>query len=101
MAYEVQILEDAQKEYLSIIEYLIKVLQSPQAATSFMNEFDQQIERIASNPEIFAISKMPELAARGYHTAFINRYVMLYKTVGHIIYIAHIFHQTQDYARLL
>lgn len=101
MGYKPVILDEAKREYASIVEYLVKILKNPQAATNFMDEFDRQILLVCENPEIFALSRLPELACKGYRTAFINKYIMLYKTQGNTLFISHIFHQSQDYARLV
>jgi len=101
MACKKVILDEAQREYRAIVSYLVEVLKSPQAAANFMDAFDEQLSLIAENPEIFALSRVPELAARGYRTALVNNYVMLYKAHEDKIVVAHVFHQTQDYARLV
>lgn len=101
MAYEAVILDEAKREFRSIIDYLCTVLESPQATATFMDEFEHQVSLITDNPELFALSRLPELAARGYRTAHINNYIMLYKVQDDLVIIAHIFHQTQDYARLV
>lgn len=101
MTYRVEILDEAQRELKSIIEYLLNVLKSPQAADNLLCEFDRQVDLIAPNPSVFAVSNLPELASKGYRTAHINNYIMLYTLRNDVIYIAHIFHQRQDYARLV
>ncbi len=101
MTYKVVILEESQREYRSIVDYLSNVLKSRQAAKNFIDEFDRQVCLISDNPNVFSLSRLPELAALEYHTAFVNRYVMLYKMKEDAAMIAHIFHQTQDYARLV
>lgn len=101
MAYKVSILESAQREFQEIVNYLLNIFKSPQAAENFINEFEYQVSLIKSDPCIFAVSKMPELAAKEYRVAFVNRYIMLYTVRGGMIFIAHIFHQRQDYARLV
>ncbi len=101
MAYKVFILDSAQREFKQIVAYLLNGLESPQAAEGFIGEFEHQVSLIEENPHIFAVSKMPELAAKGYRIAFINRYVMLYTMRGDDVFIAHLFHQRQDYARLV
>lgn len=101
MAYRRVILKSAQVEYREIVAYLAEVLKSPQAAVRFMNEFDYQLDLIAENPELFSLSRMPELAARGYRTAHVNNYLMLYKIQDQSVVVAHVFHQSQDYARLV
>ena len=41
------------------------------------------------------------LAKRGYRSALVGSYVLLYRFEGDTVYIAHIFHQRQDYATLV
>lgn len=52
-------------------------------------------------PLMHPLSHLPELAALGYRPIHIKRYAALYKVTNDKIVIAHIFHQTQDYARLV
>ena len=101
MAYNVTITPEARREYEQVLSYLSKVLNSPGAARRFADEFDHQLDSIRDNPELHALSRMPELAARGYRALIVNTYIALYKIAGDSIVIAHIFHQSQDYARLV
>ena len=101
MTYEVVILESAQKELQQIIDYLCDALKSAQAAKGFMDELEAQIALIEENPELFALSRMPELATKGYRVALIKNYGMLYTMREETLYVAHFFHQRQDYARLI
>lgn len=101
MAYEYVLLRSAQTEYSNIVKYLVDVSDGLQAASNFVDEFDRQIAIVCDNPFIHAVSRMPELAARGYRIFFVNRYVVLYKFEGDLVIVAHIFHQTQNYARLV
>lgn len=101
MAYRVVILDEAQKEFRCIVAYLADVLGSPRAAARFMDEFDHQLGLVRDNPEIHSPSRMPELAARGYRPMLVNTYIALYKVGGDAIVVAHVFHQSQDYARLV
>lgn len=101
MTYNKVILTEAQQEYRDIVGYMVGVLKSPQAAKGFMDEFDRQIDLIAENPELFSLSRLPELAARGYRAAPVKNYLVLYKMHDDNVVIAHIVHQLQDYARLV
>lgn len=100
MVYEAVILDEAKREFRAIVDYLCNMLKSPQAASDFMDEFEYQVSLITADPELFALSRLPELAARSYRTAHIKNYIMLYQASDGLVIIAHIFHQTQDYARL-
>lgn len=101
MAFPRVILASAQLEYRSTVEYLLHGFGSPSAAQRFMAEFDYQLGLVCDMPEIHALSRMSELAKMGYRPMLVNRYVALYRFDGEKIVVAHIFHQTQDYARLI
>ena len=101
MAFKRVILREAQREYRNIVAYLVEVLKSPRAATDFMDEFEYQLGLVTENPSLHAPSRLPELAARGYRSMLVKHYIVLYKVVGHSVVIAHIFHQSQDYAQLI
>ena len=101
MAYRKVILDEATREYREIVIYLAEILQSLQAAADFMDEFDCQLSLVAENPLLFGLSRMPGLAARGYRTMHVNNYVALYRVKDDMVVVAHIFHQTQNYASLV
>ncbi len=101
MAYKAVITREAQREYESIVSYLTSTLLSPAAANDFMNEFEYQVALTCEMPLMHSPSHLPELAALGYHPIHVKRYVALYKVADNTAIIAHIFHQTQDYARLV
>lgn len=101
MASSVVILDEAAVEYEQIVRYLALHLKSPQAARTFMGEFDHTVNLIRQNALAFPLSLMPELACHGYRKVPVGRYLMLYKVEGDTIFIAHIFHRSQDYARLV
>ena len=101
MAYKAVILDEAQREYRQIVDYLARILCSPQAAAAFVDGFERILSLVVDDPQLFAVSQLRELAARGYRTAFVGNYAMLYRLEGDLVAVAHIFHQTQDYARLV
>ena len=101
MAYRVVISTEAKREYDEIVHYLVDILKNPRAAQAFLDEFDFQIDLLQEQPLIRSLSHLPELAARGYRSFPIKKYVGLYKFKNDIVYIAHIFHQSQNYARLV
>lgn len=101
MAYRKVILAEAQQEYRDIVGYLVGVLQSKQAAQNFMDEFDKQVSLVAENPELYGLSRVPELAELGYRCAPVKNYLALYKVANERIVVCRIIHRSQDYARLL
>ena len=101
MPYKFQFLDEAKLEYEGIIQYLIDASEGIQAAQSFIDEFNKQVQLIRENPKLFNLSRLPDLAALNYRSMFINNYVVLYFFRDETIFIAHLFHQRQDYARFV
>ena len=99
MAYRKVILAEAQQEYRDIVGYLVSMSRSEQAARNFME--DKQVNLVAENPELYGLSRVPELAERGYRCASVNNYIALYKVADGQIVVCRIVHKSRDYARLL
>ena len=98
MAYRKVILAEAQQKYRDIVGYLVGVLQSRQAARNFMEEFDKQVSLVAETPELYGLSRVPEL---GYRCAPVKNYLVLYKVADGQIVVCRIIHRSRDYTRLL
>lgn len=99
MAYRLVVLETAQKEYDSILYYLTEVLKAPHAAASFHEEFLGKLRLVLDMPQALPLSKSSKLAALGYRAIFVKRYIALYRIEEDDVVLAHIFHQTQNYAK--
>ena len=99
MACRVVVTPTAAEEVRDSFAYLAVL--SPQAAKTFSSDYRAVVENIAHEVVEYRLSRIPELAAKGYRTALFNRYVLLYKKRSNTAYIAHVFHQSQDYARLV
>ena len=99
MAYEYVLLPHAQRDFDDIVQYLAIDLASPQAARHFIDEFVKKMALVCQSPHLYSLSRIPEIANRGYRPMPVMRYVALYSIRGDLIVVAHIFHQSQDYAR--
>lgn len=99
MAYELVLLPRAQHDFEEIVRYLAVDLASPQAAGHFVDEFERKTELLCENLCLYGLSRIPEVAARGYPPMPILRYVALYSVRENLMVVAHIFHQSQDHAR--
>lgn len=99
MGYSVIIHGQAKEDYHRIVDYLLLVSDGPTPAKRFMHEFDKQVALITADPGLYALSRVDALAELGYRSAIVNNYIMLYYTVEDTVHIAHVFHQSQDYAR--
>lgn len=95
------LLEGAQAELDSILSYLCKLTGETKAARDFADEFERQIAIACENPEIHALSRIPELARLGYRAMLVKNYVVLYAYRNEVILVTHVFHQRQDYAKLV
>lgn len=101
MAYKYRMLAGAQRDYENILNYLCSVADGLSAAKSFADEFDHQIGLVCENPYLYSLSRMPEVAALGYRVMLVNNYLALYFFRKETVFVAHIFHQMQDYGRIV
>lgn len=101
MAYRRRILPRAESELKEIVSYLCDILGSPGAARSFLDDFMGQVDTICEHPFMRPLSHLPELAALGYRSAPVGNYLFLYRVMDDWVVVAHVFHQSQDYARLV
>ncbi len=99
MVYKPRILPSAENELDGIISYLAG--HGPHTARAFTSEYRKQLDLLASGTIDYGLSKLPELAALGYHACLVNSHVLLYYYDGEDVVVAHVFHQSQDYARLV
>ncbi len=98
MACNVRILPTAEREVAEIVEYLARHGQN--TVRRFVSKYRLQLELLQSGTVDFGLSALPALAELGYHACRVNSYVLLYYREGDDIVIAHVFHQSRDYARL-
>lgn len=101
MACDYVLVEQAQRDYEGILRYLLVDLESPAAASRFADEFDRAIANACAMPSAYPLSRLPEVASLGYRPLFFMGYVALYAFRDNAVVVAHIFHQTQDYAHLV
>lgn len=101
MAYDVKVLPSAELEVEveDIVEYLSGFGMQP--ARHFIEDYRHRLELLASGVIDYGLCKLPEAAKLGYHACRVNSYIMLYYFEGDAVVIAHVFHQRQDYARLV
>ncbi len=101
MAHNVLVAEAAQAALVEACAYNGSVLCEPSAAVTLLDEFDRFVESVADLPEMYPLCQEKRLAAKGIRKALICGYVALYVYDGDEVNIIALFHQTQDYARLL
>lgn len=101
MACDVYLAAEAEHDRDDIVSYLLYRLNNRQAAGHFLDELDTLIDLLGRTPEMFPLSRDDYLAALGLHVAPCMKYVVLYRVSAAAVYVEHIFHGSQDYARLV
>lgn len=99
MGYSVRILPTAEEELNEIVGYLVRV--SPSAARRFLAAYERKLSLLRSGTIEFGLSPLPELASMGYRACGVGSYVLLYYRDNDCAVIAHIFHHSRNYARLV
>lgn len=99
MGFNKRFLENALEEVDSIVAGLN--LRSPKAAEIFLDSLSEQLDRLASGALSCGLCRVGKLARLGYRSALFDSYLFLYYIEGDDIVVAHVFHQRQDYARLV
>ena len=75
---------------------------SVRAANAFLDAVEDRIGMLEQGVVEFPFARDPALFAAGYHATLVKSYIMLYKvTENGDVHIAHVFHQSQDYASLV
>lgn len=97
---DVIISETAKGELRLITEYLSVFGRN--TAMSFAREFDDKVKSLEEGVIEYPIARHPGLAAAGYRVALAKNYLMLYRVDdAGVVRVAHVFHQSQDYAALV
>lgn len=92
--------DTAEGELRLINEYL--AFFGPGTADSFVEAVADKVSMLESGIVEFPISRDPDLAKAGFRAALVKSYIMLYRVAENgDVYIAHVFHQSQDYAKLI
>ena len=90
----------AEGELRLINEYL--AFFGPRTADSFVDAVAKAIATLKDGVVEFPPSRDPDLADAGFHVVLVKSYFMLYRiTDNGDVHVAHVFHQSQDYAKLV
>lgn len=102
MACDVLWTERAQQDVDDIIGYIAVKLVSPRAAREHLIAFEDAVDRISNNPELYAISRQPSCAARGLRACFVRRYALLYSyNDKDTVLVYRVFSTLQDYGSII
>ena len=97
MVYSVVRTDNFESDYDHILGYLCYVLNSPSAASRFMDEVVHVAEVVEHAPFVRAISSKPFLAERELREYFILGYAIVYQVIDDRVVFVRMFHQSQLY----
>lgn len=103
MEYNVVLTVQAQTQFKQILRYLLDELESQQAATNVVNDFDETIIQLSRVAGSLKLCDDEILHAKGYRTIHFRRhkYLMVYRIDGDKVYVDGIYHDSQDYEHIL
>jgi plasmid stabilization system protein ParE len=99
MAYNVRIQPTALRELDETVAYLSSF--GSHTASSFLDDWENALEELRDGTVDHRLSRFHVLARLGYHTILVDSYVVLYFKEGEDVIVAHLFHQSQDYANIV
>lgn len=100
MACRVELTRAAQRDRDSAVEYLLDA-RGKTAAAAFLGGLDGVLEQLRLYPYMHPASQEARLARMGYRKALFGSYLALYRVEDEQVMVMRIFHQRQDYARLV
>ena len=98
MAFKVRIQPTAQRELDATVSYLLGF--GPNTAAAFLDDWERMLTRLRDG-NVEHLSRFLPLARLGYHSVLVGNYIALYFVEGDVAVIAHLLHQSQDYATLV
>lgn len=101
MGCSVRVAREAENDLGAIVDYLCNALCSPTAADELLGAYETFIDVVEKYPKAYPLSADRHLASLGYRKAQIKSYVAPYRIADDGVVVSRIFHQSQDYARLV
>lgn len=108
MAYRVVVTEQFRNDVLAVVGYLKNELGSPNAASRLVDSIDNALSLIGEMPYMYAVSTKPRLGMFELRECFVQNYVIVYGALPSLasdadgdVHVLRLFHQTQDFERLL
>ena len=101
MGYSVRLADEASHDLDGIVAYLCEVLAAPAAATELLDAYDAFVDVVEEYPEAYEKCADSHLARLGYRKVSLKGYIALYRTEKDEVVVSRVFHQSQDYARLI
>ena len=97
--YKIRYLRTAQNDLDDIFTYISN--DNPSAAMALLDNADQTIAQLATNPYLGRVPKDYRLKRMGYHMLVIQRYIVFYVIKEEVVQVRRIIHGVRRYAFLL
>ncbi len=103
MEYKVVLTSASKIQFGAILNYLLYELESQEAATNIVNDFDDTLSRLSHVAGSLKLCDDRILRAKGYRTIHFKKhqYFMVYTIDQGTAYIEGIYHDLQDYENTL
>lgn len=101
MAYKVIETDAVRDELVRTLDYLEFVLFEPSFAKKLAGAYLEFLGNIKSFPAMYPEASDSRLRAASYRKASLLGYIALYLVKGDTVAVAHLFHQSRDYAQLV
>ena len=101
MAYNVLETQCVRSELIGALRCIEDVPCEPTAAAELAAKYIEFVENVGRFPEMYPQVHESSLRAKGHRKATLKNYLVLYRCEGDTAYVMHLFHQSQDYARLV
>lgn len=103
MGYKVVMAESAEKAFDRFVTYLLFEKKSEQAARNLLNDFEATKISLSNVAGSLKLCDNPKLKELGYRRInfLSHRYFMLYRVEENTVYVDGIFHELQDYEKVM
>lgn len=103
MGYKVVMAESAEKALDRFVTYLLFEKKSEQAARNLLNDFEATKISLSNVAGSLKLCDNPKLKELGYRRInfLSHRYFMLYRVEENTVYVDGIFHELQDYEKVM
>ncbi|MGA9294860.1 MAG: type II toxin-antitoxin system RelE/ParE family toxin [Ignavibacteriaceae bacterium] len=97
--FQVRLLSFAEEDFTEIISYISA--DNPNAADSFANKIEKDLELLSENPKLGRVPRDEEIRNLGYRYLIVQNYLIFYTIEERTILIHRILHGARNYRTLL
>jgi toxin ParE1/3/4 len=97
--FQVRLLSVAEEDFTEIISYISA--DNPNAADSFANKIEKDLELLSENPKLGRVPRDEEIRNLGYRYLIVQNYLIFYTIEERTILIHRILHGARNYRTLL